>query len=109
MNKFVLLGGFLLFCAIVARLIYLNLATKIDGIDLKEFAKNRNTTKETLYATRGTIYDKNNEVLAETVDSYTVVAFLDSSRSKNSKTPKHVVDKRETAKALSPIKMGYIK
>ena len=103
MNKFVLLGGFLLFCAIVARLIYLNLATKIDGIDLKEFAKNRNTTKETLYATRGTIYDKNNEVLAETVDSYTVVAFLDSSRSKNSKTPKHVVDKRETAKALSPL------
>ena len=103
MNKFVLLGGFLLFCAIMARLIFLNLATKIDGIDLKEFAKNRNTTKETLYATRGTIYDKNNEVLAETVDSYTVIAFLDSSRSKNSKTPKHVVDKRETAKALAPL------
>lgn len=102
-NKFVLLGGFLLFCAIMARLIYLNLATEIDGINLKEFAKNRNTTKETLYATRGTIYDKNNEILAETVDSYTVIAFLDSSRSKNSKTPKHVVDKRETAKALSPL------
>ena len=102
-NKFVLLGGLLLFCAIIIRLIYLNLADTIDGINLKEFAKNRNTTKETLYATRGTIYDKNNEILAETVDSYTVVAFLDSSRSKNAKKPQHVVDKRETAKALSPL------
>ena len=52
---------------------------------------------EILYATRGTIYDKNDEILAETVDSYTVIAYLDSSRSKNSTTPKHVIDKRETA------------
>lgn len=102
-SKFVFIGGLLLFCVIIGRLIYLNLAVSIDGVNLKEFAKNRNTTKETLYATRGTIFDKNNEILAETVDSYTVIAFLDSSRSKNSKTPKHVVDKRETAKALSPL------
>ena len=90
-NKFVLLGGLLLFCTIIIRLIYLNLSDTVDGINLKEFAKNRNTTKETLYATRGTIYDKN------------VIAFLDSSRSKNAKKPQHVVDKRETAKALSPL------
>ena len=102
-NKFVFIGGFLLFCVIIGRLIYLNLSPVIDGINLKEFAKNRNTTKETLYATRGTIYDKNDEVLAETVDSYTVVAYLDSSRSKNSTKPKHVIDKRETAKKLSPL------
>ena len=93
----------LLFCAILARLIYLNLATEIDGINLKEFAKNRNTTKETLYATRGTIYDLNNEILAQTVDSYTIIAYLDKSRSKNQVTPKHVVDKEMTAEKLSPI------
>ena len=102
-NKFVLIGGFLLFCAIIARLLYLNLATEIDGINLKEFAKNRNTTKEVLYAARGSILDKNNEVLAETVDSYTVIAYLDSSRSKNSTKPKHVVDKAETAKKIAPL------
>lgn len=102
-SKFVFIVGLLLFCVIIGRLIYLNLADSIDGINLKKFAKNRNTTKETLYATRGTIYDKNEEVLAETVDSYTVIAYLDSSRSKNSKTPKHVVDKRETAKKLAPL------
>ena len=102
-NKFVFIGGFFLFCVIIGRLIYLNLSPTIDGINLSKFAKNRNTTKETLYATRGTIYDKNDEVLAETVDSYTVIAYLDSSRSKNSKKPKHVVDKRETAKKLAPL------
>ena len=70
---------------------------------IEYYDKNRNTTKETLYATRGSIYDKNNEVLAETVDSYTVVAYLDSSRSNNSTKPKHVIDKRETAKKLAPL------
>ena len=102
-SKVVFIGGLLLFCVIIGRLVYLNLSPSIDGINLKKFAKNRNTTKETLYATRGSIYDKNNEVLAETVDSYTVIAYLDSSRSKNSTKPKHVVDKRETAKKLAPL------
>ena len=102
-NKIVFIIGLFLFAIIIARLVYLNLATKVDGINLKEFAKNRNTTKQTLYASRGSIYDKNEEVLAETVDSYTVIAYLDSSRSKNSTTPRHVVDKEETANKLAPL------
>ena len=102
-NKFVLIGGFLLLCALIGRLIYLNLSTNIDGYNLQDFAKKRNTIKEVLYATRGSIYDKNNEVLAETVDSYTVIAYLDESRSKNSIKPMHVIDKKETAKKLSPL------
>ena len=102
-SKFVFLGGLLLFCIIIGRLVFLNLSPKVDGINLKEFAKNRNTTKQTLYASRGSIYDKNEEVLAETVDSYTVIAYLDSSRSKNSTKPRHVVDKEDTANKLSPL------
>jgi len=102
-SRFVFIGGFFLFCVIIGRLVYLNLATKVDGIDLKKYAKNRNTTKEILYASRGSIYDKNEEVLAETVDSYTVIAYLDSSRSKNSTKPKHVVNKEETAEKLAPL------
>ena len=102
-SKFVFIGGFLLFCIIIARLIFLNLSPTVDGINLKKFAKNRNTTKQILYASRGSIYDKNEEVLAETVDSYTVIAYLDSSRSKNSTKPRHVVDKEETANKLAPL------
>lgn len=102
-NKFVFILGLLLFCVIIARLIYLNLSESIDGINLSEFAKKRNTTKETLYATRGTIYDSNGEILAQSVDSYTLIAYLDSSRSKNQTTPQHVVDKEKTAEKLAPI------
>ena len=103
MNKFVFIGGLLLFCIIIGRIIYLNLSPTVDGINLKKFAKNRNTTKQILYASRGSIYDKNEEVLAETVDSYTVIAYLDSSRSKNSTKPRHVVDKEDTANKLAPL------
>lgn len=99
----IFISFFLLFVIIIGRLIYLNLAKEIDGINLSEFAKNRNTKKETLYATRGSIYDTNGEVLAQTVDSYNIIAYLDKSRSKNSTKPKHVVDKEMTAEKLSPI------
>lgn len=102
-NRFIFISGLLLFLVIIIRLIYLNLSPNIDGINLEEFAKNRNTTKETLYATRGTIYDYNGEVLAQTVDSYTLIAYLDESRSKNSTKPQHVVDKEETAKKLATV------
>ncbi len=95
--------GIFLFLIIIARLVFLNLSTEIDGINLKKFADNRNTSKEVLEATRGVIYDKSGEILAQTIDSYTVIAYLDKSRSKNQKTPKHVVNKEETAEKLSTV------
>lgn len=102
-NRFIFISGLLLFLVIIGRLIYLNLSKTIDGVNLKEFAENRNTTKETLYATRGSIYSSNEEVLAQTVDSYTLIAYLDENRSKNQTKPQHVIDKEETAKKLSTI------
>lgn len=102
-NKLVFILGLLLFCVIIGRLIYLNLSESIDGINLSDFAKKRNTTKETLYATRGTIYDYNGEILAQSVDSYKLIAYIDPSRSKNQTTPQHVVDKEKTAEKLAPI------
>ena len=74
-----------------------------DSKHLREKQKqhqNRNTKKETLYATRCSIYDSNGEVLAQTVDSYNIIAYLDKSRSKNSRTPMHVVDKKKTAEMM---------
>ena len=76
----IFISFFFLFFIIIARLIYLNLATTIDGINLSEFAKNRNTKKETLYATRGSIYDSNGEILAQTVDSYNIIAEWEFSK-----------------------------
>lgn len=94
---------FLFVFILILRLGYLCLTGKVDGIDLKDFANKRNTKKETLYALRGSIYDVNGEVLAQTINSYTIIAYLDSSRSEGYETPQHVVDKELTAEKLSTV------
>ena len=94
---------FLFIFVLILRLGYLCLTGKVDGINLKSFANKRNTKKETLYALRGNIYDVNGDVLAQTINSYTIIAYLDKSRSKDSKVPLHVVNKEETAEKLSTV------
>ena len=90
-----------LFCGIIYKVLYISLSKKVDGIDIKTFADNRNTQEDVLYAKRGTIYDKNGEVLAQSVNSYTIIAYLSPSRTEDEKNPKHVVDKDYTAQVLS--------
>lgn len=102
-NKYFMICIVLLFCVIIYRIIYISTAKKVDGINLSAFASNRNTAKKNLYASRGTIYDTTGEILAQSVNSYTVIAYLDSSRTTNKKNPQHVVDKEKTAKELAPI------
>lgn len=94
-----------LFCMLILliQLCYLALSPNIYGINMDTFAANRNTVEKTLYATRGTIFDSNGSVLAQNVNSYTVIAYLSETRTGSSKKPLHVVDKKKTAEALSPI------
>ena len=94
---------FLFLFVFILRLGYLCLTGKVDGIDLQSFANERNTKRETLYSLRGTIYDANEEVLAQTINSYTLIAYLDPSRSEGYETPQHVVDKELTAEKLSTV------
>ena len=91
------------FFAIVIKLSMVSLKTETDGINLTEFTKNRNTTKEVLKAKRGTIYSSNNEILAQSVNSYTLIAYLSESRTKDPDNPHHVVDKEGTAESLANI------
>lgn len=88
------------FCLIIIKLCYVVLAPSVDGIDLTSFASNRNTTHETLYASRGIIYDKDGKPLAKNANSYKVVAILSPSRTTDMSSPQHVVDKDKTASAL---------
>lgn len=92
-----------LFVFIVVKLIFVAVSNDVDGIDLTAFADNRNTENKTLYASRGTIYDRNGNILAVDTNSYTVIAYLSSSRTTNEDNPQHVIDKEATAKALAPI------
>lgn len=96
-------GVSLLFCVAIAKLSYVVLSNKVDGTDLTAFANNRNTVTETLPAKRGTIYDYSGEVLAQNVNSYTVIAYLSASRTTDEKNPEHVVDKERTANELAPL------
>ena len=95
---------FLVFIMLLfAQYVYLSLFPNIYGIDMEEFAESRNMYKSTLYASRGNIYDKDQNALALNVTSYTVIAYLDKNRTEYEDEPQHVVDVEKTAKALSPI------
>ena len=102
-NNGLIFIALLFFIAIIARITYLSLSNEVDGINLQKFAKSRTGKKEILKAKRGNILDVKGNVLAENVSSYTVIAYLDPSRSEGSRTPQHVVDKELTATKLAPI------
>lgn len=92
-----------LFLAVCIKLVYVSTSSNVDGIDLTAFASNRNTEKKTIYASRGSIYYSNGDELATDMNSYTVIAYLSASRTKDLEKPNHVVDKDKTAKELSVI------
>ena len=101
-KSFVIVVAFL-FALIIGKLCYIVLSPKVDGIDLAAFAAGRNTVSEKIVAERGTIYDSLGNVLAVDVNSYTVIAYLEESRTTDKDNPQHVVDKEMTAEKLSPI------
>ena len=82
---------------------YLSLSKEVYGIDMQEFASNRNTVSDILTAKRGTIYDIEGNILSQNVTSYTLIAYLDSSRTTDESDPHHVVDKEYTATKLASI------
>ena len=102
-NKFLVISIVLLFGLIIGKLIYVSASTNIDGINIKKFALSRTTGNKILYASRGSILDSSGEVLAENVNSYTVIAYLDPIRTTKESNPQHVVDTDKTVSELAPI------
>lgn len=94
---------FIIMLILFIQFCYLSLSKEVYGINMKEFASNRNTVTNILTAERGTIYDIEENVLAQNISSYTLIAYLDSTRTTDEKDPKHVVDKEYTATKLSSI------
>lgn len=98
---------FIIFFIVIAILFlqfcYISLSKKVYGINIQKFALTRNTVTSTLTAQRGTIYDALGNVLAQNISSYTLIAYLDSSRTIDENDPKHVVDKEYTASKLSTV------
>lgn len=93
----------LLFGVFIVRIFYLCTTDYAVGDStITAFIQSRNTEEETILPKRGSIIDQNGNVLAEDVASYTVIAYLDESRSKDSDVPLHVVDVDATAEKLAP-------
>jgi len=87
----------------IGRICYLCLVDySVNDITISKFIENRNIKEEIIEPVRGSILDVNGNILAQEVASYTVIAYLDESRSENSKTINHVKDIENTAKTLAP-------
>lgn len=71
--------------------------------DLKMYAANVNTVETTLQAKRGFIIDRNGEVIAQDIESYTLYAIVDETRPSYQDKPSYVVDKENTATLLAAI------
>lgn len=103
-NTMFILSVVFIFLCIIFKLVWVGTGNiKVRGRELSAFANDRDTVKRITTAPRGTIYSSNEEVLAKNVNSYTVIAILSESRTKDPENPYHVVDKELTAEKLSPI------
>ncbi|MGJ7034042.1 penicillin-binding protein [Anoxybacillus eryuanensis] len=87
----------LLFFLLFGRFVYLQATGVADGQVLAVEAQKRYLKKQTLEAKRGTIFDRDGEIIAEDIPSYTVAAILDPDM------PQHVTDPEETARKLAPL------
>lgn len=103
-NKYFIIIVVFIFACLIFKLLFVGTHhVYVNGNKLSSFASARDTRKKTIYAKRGTIYSNDGEVLAKDVNSYTVIAYLDPSRTKDPERPYHVVDKERTAELLSPL------
>ncbi|MEQ6082039.1 penicillin-binding protein [Staphylococcus saccharolyticus] len=93
----------LLFFLLVLRFSYIMITGHSNGQDLVMKANEKYLVKNSQQPERGKIYDRNGKVLAEDMERYKLVAVIDKKASENSKKPRHVVDKKKTAKKLSEV------
>ena len=102
-SKIFIFVSLFLFALMLVRVSQLALAEKIDDTNLQALAKKRTTKTDIIKAERGNIYSSDNEVLAQNVSSYKLIAYLSPSRTTDENNPQHVVDKEKTARELAPI------
>ena len=102
-SKIFIFVSLFLFALMLVRVTQLALSEEIDDTNLQALAKKRTTRTDIIKAERGNIYSSDNEVLAQNVSSYKLIAYLSPSRTTDEDNPQHVVDKEKTAKELAPI------
>lgn len=91
-------------CLIISNVIY-TMVTKThmrSGTVVTDYSSSAERTR-TISANRGIIYDRNKEIVAQDVDTYTIYAILDPSHTGIGDTPEYVSDAKLTAEKLAPM------
>lgn len=96
---FIIFG--LLFFVLICRYAFIQITGEVAGKVLADVTEQKYNRERVIEAKRGTIYDKNGEVIAEEAAAYSLVAILDETMTTDPDDPKHVVDPEKTAKALA--------
>ncbi|MFO1445803.1 penicillin-binding protein [Bacillus sp. Bva_UNVM-123] len=93
----------LLFFVLLFRFFSIQLTGEVKGQALAVKAQQKYEKEKVIEAKRGTIYDRNGEVIATDTNSYKLIAILDEEMTTNEKRPRHVVDPEKTARELAKI------
>ena len=91
----------LLFFILIFRFVSIQITGEVHGQALAARAQQKYSNEKVIEATRGTIFDRKGEVVAEDTTAYTLVAILNDSVTTNKKKPKHVSDPAKTAAVLA--------
>jgi penicillin-binding protein 2B len=91
----------LLFFVLIYHYLSLQISGEAHGQVLAAKAEKLYTNQRTIDAERGTIFDRNGEVVAKDTTSYTIVAILDKEMTTDPDKPQHVVDPEMTATKLA--------
>lgn len=90
-----------LFFVLFFRFAFIQVTGEVKGQALAAKAKHLYSDTTVIEAKRGTIYDRNGEVIAEDRSSYSIIAILDKKMTTDPKKPNHVQDMEKTARELS--------
>ncbi|MBD7964389.1 penicillin-binding protein [Fictibacillus norfolkensis] len=86
-----------LFFVLTSKFFLVASSQSAEGVDLIEYGKRKWLKSDVLDAKRGTMFDRNGEVIAQDIPSYSVIAILDK------KYPNHIKDPEEAAEKLSRV------
>src|SRR6476469_7002103 len=96
---FIIFG--LLFFVLLFRFVYIQATGEVKGQPLAAKAAQQYSDSKIIEAKRGTIYDRNGEVIVEDRSSYSLIAILDKKMTTDPDAPNHVVNIEKTASELS--------
>lgn len=91
----------LLFFVLLYRFVQIQITGEAGGQVLAAKAEQKYRKERLIDASRGSILDRNGEVIAEDTISYKLVAILDPALTTNKKKPRHVVNPQATAHHLA--------